>query len=235
MSWYRRALLTLLITLASMPCRAEPATPEPTPRDLGPMTTAIVETVVDARILKLATGVEIRLAALVDDGASEADRHIDAITAMIGDRPIDYVATSPELDRHGRIVAHVITADGVWLQHALLRDGMARAHPALGETALASTLYRAEGAARSARAGLWADRINRARNPSEAWADRGTFQIVEGRVYAAAVVRGTGYLNFAEDWRRDFTVALDRDALKRFEKAGINLADLEGRRVRARG
>jgi hypothetical protein len=111
---------------------------------------------------------------------------------------------------------------------------MAWAHPALGETALASTLYRAEGAARSAHAGLWADRINRVRNPSEAWADRGTFQIVEGRVYAAAVVRGTGYLNFAEDWRRDFTVALDRDALKRFEKAGINLADLEGRRVWAK-
>lgn len=239
MNWYRGAAICLLFVFAVTPVRAETLAPVPALSDLGPMTVAIVENVVDARTLKLSTGVEIRLAALVDalfdDGASSTGRAVDLLRSLIGDKPIGYVATSPEPDRHGRTVAHVVNGDGVWLQQALLRGGAARVYPALGETTLALPLYRAEGEARSARAGLWANRANRVRNPSETWADRGTFQIVEGRVYSAAIVRGTGYLNFAEDWRRDFTVSLDREALKRFEKVGLHLTDLEGRRVRARG
>lgn len=43
------------------------------------------------------------------------------------------------------------------------------------------------------------------------------------------------YLNFAEDWRRDFTVSVDRKAASAFAAAGIDLKALTGKRLRARG
>ena len=51
----------------------------------------------------------------------------------------------------------------------------------------------------------------------------------------AAVVRGTAYLNFGTDWRRDFTFRAQPDARRAFDRAGIDLAGLTGQRVRGRG
>jgi hypothetical protein len=42
-------------------------------------------------------------------------------------------------------------------------------------------------------------------------------------------------LNFAEDWRRDFTVSVDRKAARAFTETGIDRKGLAGKRVRARG
>jgi hypothetical protein len=47
--------------------------------------------------------------------------------------------------------------------------------------------------------------------------------------------RGRLYLNFAEDWRRDFTVSVERKHVRAFTEAGIDLKGLAGKRVRARG
>ena len=52
---------------------------------------------------------------------------------------------------------------------------------------------------------------------------------------AAAVVRGRGYLNFGDDWREDFTVSIGPRDRRRFETAGIDIEDYEGRLVRVRG
>ncbi|MDX1711308.1 MAG: hypothetical protein R3316_09250 [Rhodovibrionaceae bacterium] len=51
----------------------------------------------------------------------------------------------------------------------------------------------------------------------------------------AADVRGRVYLNYGEDWRRDFTVTLDRKTAARFRDEGIDPLAYEGRRLRVRG
>jgi hypothetical protein len=43
------------------------------------------------------------------------------------------------------------------------------------------------------------------------------------------------YLNFAKDWRSDFTISVEREDGAAFTAAGIDLKDLTGRRVRVRG
>jgi micrococcal nuclease len=48
-------------------------------------------------------------------------------------------------------------------------------------------------------------------------------------------VAGRIYLNFAEDWRRDFTVSIERKNADAFAAAGIDLKGLAGKTIRARG
>ena len=61
-----------------------------------------------------------------------------------------------------------------------------------------------------------------------------SYQLVEGTVGSGGG-RGRLYLNFAEDWRRDFTVSVERKHMRAFADAGIDLKDFAGKRVRARG
>ena len=65
----------------------------------------------------------------------------------------------------------------------------------------------------------------RVRAASEADTGLHSFQLVEGRVRAAAVVRGRGYLNFGPDWREDFTVSIAPRDRRRFEAAGTAVED----------
>src|SRR3546814_12103395 len=60
----------------------------------------------------------------------------------------------------------------------------------------------------------------------------GGFELVEGRVVAVGRGGGSTYLNFGEDWRQDFTVAVDRQAQELFEEQGLALDSLAGKRLR---
>ena len=52
---------------------------------------------------------------------------------------------------------------------------------------------------------------------------------------SADIARGRGYLNFGADWKTDFTISLAPDAVRLFRKSGIDIAALEGQRIRIRG
>jgi len=43
------------------------------------------------------------------------------------------------------------------------------------------------------------------------------------------------YLNFAEDWRRDFTIMVERKDAKVLQEAGLDVKALAGKRLRVRG
>lgn len=138
-------------------------------------------------------------------------------------------------DRHGRILAHLIDGSGVWIQGALLRDGMARVYTFPDNRAVADLMYAEEKAARAAKIGIWRHPFYRIRTPDEANKDIGSFQLVEGRILEAARVKGRVYLNFGADWRTDFTVAIGPQAAKTFRTAGFDPLTLKGATVRVRG
>ncbi len=46
---------------------------------------------------------------------------------------------------------------------------------------------------------------------------------------------GWYYINFTADWRSDFTIVVAARARRLFRVAGLDLAGLEGRRIRVRG
>jgi micrococcal nuclease len=62
-----------------------------------------------------------------------------------------------------------------------------------------------------------------------------SYQLVEGTVASVGQGGGRIYLNFAKDWRSDFTISVERKDAAVFTTAAIDLKDLTGKRVRVRG
>jgi len=83
--------------------------------------------------------------------------------------------------------------------------------------------------------GSWAYRIQRAGDVKRLGRLTHSYQLVEGTVHAVGKGGGRIYLNFAKDWRRDFTIGVERKDVSAFTAAGIDLKGLAGKRVRVRG
>src|SRR3954471_6609135 len=84
---------------------------------------ATVEAPLGGDTLALADGARVRLAgiatALPGAAAAALAERFSGREVALGDGP-------EGLDRHGRIVAHVVRADGLWAEGELLRLGLAR-------------------------------------------------------------------------------------------------------------
>ena len=139
------------------------------------------------------------------------------------------------VDRHGRLLAHLHDPGNVWIQGRLLARGMARVYTFSDNRSRAGAMLALERQARLARRGIWGHSFYRVLGPAETTRFIDTFQLVEGRVLSAAVVRGRAYLNFGSDWRSDFTITVAPKTMRLFRRAGISVSDYEGRRVRVRG
>ena len=117
------------------------------------------------------------------------------------------------IDRHDRALAHVYLLGrageaGPWVQGALLEAGMARVYTFADNRSLIAEMLARERQARAGRRGIWADPFFAVRTPEGVDGHDGGFQIVEGIVLKAALVKGRVYLNFGADWKSDFTVTL---------------------------
>lgn len=199
--------------------------------------------------LRLADGREVRLAgveAASPPPGAEAGRRwplaeaAKAALAQAADRrSLELWAQSPEPDRYGRLTVHARRLDdGAWLQEALLSAGHARVRPVPGDDARARTLLAVEDAARRAGRGIWASRVYAVRPAADAAAlarDIGGLTVAEGRPLRADTRGGKTYLDFGEDWRRDFTAVIPGVAARALKKEGIDPAALAGRAVRVRG
>ena len=141
-------------------------------------------------------------------------------------------------DRYGRLPVRATAPDGRSLQLALIGAGLALVQPLPGaEPAVIAELLAAEAAAERARVGIWRapEAILVPAEPAQAAARLGRFGLIEGRVLQASAQQRYFYLNFGPDWRSDTTARIDRDTLRAMQRAGFDLAQLEGRRVRLRG
>ena len=120
----------------------------------------------------------------------------------------------------------------------MVARGLARVYSFADNRACTPELLAAESEARAKRLGVWgssAYRIVAAVDLEPLDRLIHTYQLVEGRVVAVGEGRIRIYLNFAQDWRRDFTLSVDRKDLSAFAAAGIDLRSLAGKRVRVQG
>ena len=145
-------------------------------------------------------------------------------------------------DRYGRLLAHVFVwhnGQRFWVQGEMLAHGHARAYVMPGNTACISELLAHEKLAQQSERGLWNRRHYRILKPTPAgWLlgkRRHRFELIAGEVADVAVVGGTIYLNFGQDWRTDFTAALPKRALRATNYSLADILALKGRRVRVRG
>jgi len=215
----------------------------------GPART--VTRIVDGETVALDDGTELRLVGAlapraIDVGA-EPDRWPmeaaarEALHGLVLGKSIELAFGGERMDRYGRLRAHAFLIEGEarrWVQGHLLERGFARAYTLPADRACASELLAAEGAARQAQRGLWAEAaysIRPAHRPAELLRHRTTFQVVEGRIVRVALVRGTIYLNFDRNWRRGFSASLRRGDSGLLGDYASNPKGLEGRSVRVRG
>jgi len=238
------AMVILLIAAAGAGAADEGIVPLPAALALDGAARAV--DAIDGGTVRLEDGETVRLAGIqapkLGSGGSRdsswplAEEAQQALAALVEGRRVGLAFAGPRRDRHGRLRAHLVRLDdGAWVQGALLAAGLARVMSLVDERAAVAEMLAHERRARAGRLGIWREPHYRVRAAAEAGEGLRSFQLVEGRVRAAAVVRGRGYLNFGEDWREDFTVSIAPRDRKRFEAAGIAVEDYEGRLVRVRG
>jgi micrococcal nuclease len=187
----------------------------------------------DGRLVRLAG---IRLPA--EGTRASQDLAVQAQAALAGlaeGRVVRFEPATPAGDRHGRLVAQLWRDDGLWLQGALLEQGLVQVQTRPGEVALAAEMAAREQEARSSRAGFWARGLFGPRPAHQVALLIGSFQIVRGRVVRVAPTERYIYLNFGADWRSDFTLRVLRSDARSFGEAGIELEQLTGREIEVRG
>ena len=242
MAGMRRWLACLLVSIAPW---GGVAVADALPEVLEAGETALVVEVVDGDTVVLDTGREVRLVGIQAPKLPLGRRDFkpwplageakDALARLVLGREVTLGYGGRRGDRHGRILAHLFDADGLWIQGALLSLGMARVYSFADNRALVPEMLAREAAARAQRRGIWGHAFYAVRRADDAQRHVGGFELVEGRVVDAATVRGRVYLNFGADWREDFTVTIAPRDRRRFEAAGIDPEDYEGRTVRTRG
>ena len=220
----------LVLTVMTAGAASEPVVP--LPAGLALDAEARVAEVIDGSTVLLDDGETVRLAGI--EALAESARR--TLARLVQGRRVGLAWGGVPRDRYGRLRGHLVRSDdGIWIQGALLAAGLARVHSLVDDRAGVAEMLVVERRARAARLGIWSQARYRVRAANEADAGLRSFQLVEGRVKAAAVVRGRGYLNFGDDWREDFTVSIGPRDRRRFETEGIAIEDYEGRLVRARG
>ena len=212
---------------------------------------ARVDAVIDGYTLVLDDGRQVRLVGIQAPKLPLGQAGVRAwplaeeakagLEALVLGRRVALAYGGRRIDRHGRALAHLYrpgdlaAAPGLWVQGVLLERGLARVYSFADNRALVAEMLDRERIARAARRGIWAERFYGIRTPETVVGDVGSFQIVEGVVVEATVVRGRVYLNYGADWRHDFTVSLAPAVRRRFEAEGIDPTAYRGRRLRVRG
>ena len=227
----------LLFTADAWGARARRARPPPAPVCPAAGTEPVVfaQALAGDRFLTT-TRQEVRLVGLHAPPGREDARL--ALDRLLRGRPLALARAGAAADRYGRIPAQVF-AGGAWVQGLLLKEGLVLAAPDVASAPCAGPLLAAEAEARTMRTGGWYDGrfrvLDDAQLMREAGRRAGTFQIVEGTVMSAAVIRGRAYLNFGEDWRSDVTVTIAPEDMRGFRTARVNPRQFAGQRLRVRG
>lgn len=161
--------------------------------------------------------------------------------AMSKEIELRFASGEDERDRHGRLLAQAYVRTGnetIWVQGHLVGEGYALAYSFSGHRACARELQQLEENARAARKGHWrrgSFTVLPAAQPAEISKRRGRYQLIEGRVVSVGNTSRWTFLNFADDWKADFTVAIRAGDRRIFEGSDVGLESLQNKRVRVRG
>ncbi|MCZ6638094.1 MAG: thermonuclease family protein [Alphaproteobacteria bacterium] len=220
---------------------------DPPPRGLTPGKGGTVTKIVDGDTLFLIDGREVRLVGIQAPklplgraGFKKwplADEAKVTLGTLARGRRLRILFGGARMDRHGRVLAHLARAsDGLWIQGAMLRLGMARVYSFPDNRQAITQMLVLEGRARAEKRGIWGHPFYAIVPQARARRYIGTYQLVEGRVIQTAVIKRWAYINFGADWRKDFTISIRRRDLRSFRKAfGRKLKALETKRIRVRG
>jgi endonuclease YncB( thermonuclease family) len=207
--------------------------------------------VIDGETLKLADGRIVKLIGAKapvpplgwrgDDPWPFVDAARQALERLAANKAIELRFGGSRTDRHGNLLAQALVVAGesrLWLQDELIGNGLARVYSLPDNHACTPELLGREDEARAKRLGLWASpvfRIEDARDAKRLGRLIHSYQLVEGTVLNVGEGSGRLYLNFALDWRSDFTISVAHKDAPAFTASGLDLRALAGERLRVRG
>ncbi len=171
------------------------------------------------------------------DQGKLAEISADALTQIVDQSVLDY--DDSITDRYRRIVAQVYAVDAsgkkIWLQQELLRQGMVIVYPPMGNEPRLNDMLAAEQEAYQQHRGVWADRVYADIAAGQAQDVYGRYAFVVGKVVKAERIKNKLYLNFGDNWRTDFTVAIMARDLKNFRRVDVDPLDYANKTIRVRG
>ncbi len=140
------------------------------------------------------------------------------------------------MNRMGYHLAHIAEKNStLWIQGALIENGLARVRPSALNTEMVPQMLALEHKARQEKRGLWADEQYAILTPETAAQSLYQWAIIEGTVRANAMSKNKVYLNFGNDWRKDFTIGIPSKIRRELSKNGIDPLGYAGKTVRVRG
>lgn len=220
--------------------------------------TVSVKSVIDGDTVRLSNG---KLVRFIGINAPEIDHEggqsqplaisaRDAVSKLIGpERRIAIQYGEERQDRHGRLLAHLYTLDGVNIQQQLLRQGLAFWIVVPPNIAAMECYRAAEIAARKQQAGLWRERYFSVKSIASLDQHTRGFVMLSGVIHRVGHGKNNIWLNLTDDTKNTsarqglpygkFALRIHRSDLHYFQdmmKDGVSdLSNWQGKRVTARG
>lgn len=206
----------------------------------------IVKTIIDPLTFISREDKVYRLAGLDSPALSDMDapqelteKALAVLNELITDKELVVFMTQDESGRLNHM-GHTLTQakirdTGEWIQGHLLANGYARVRTTPENTQLAREMYALEKHARDNKKGLWSYPQYNVLQAKDISGDTHGFQLIEGEVYSASLVRNAVYLNFAQDWKKDFSIGIEPSLRKNLSKENLSPQQWAHKKIRIRG
>lgn len=207
--------------------------------------TGRIKQIINPLTLLLSDGTVIRLASLdIPDFANERDAPINdaallEIKRLLPPKTEIFLfqtrsAKKGRVNRMDHQLVHIVTKkDNLWINGALLSQGLARHYTMKGSDELLNQMDQAESHAITENLGLWG--LHPVLTAEQTPKHLGEFAVINATVEKVALVKNKLYLNFGKDWKTDFTVMLDTRMRKKLSQRGIDPMDMAGQQIQVRG
>lgn len=190
-------------------------------------------------ILKTRSGINVKLSNI--QLAGEVPKK--ALEERLFNKEVVVYEGKAAIDRHKRHRAQLaIKTQGanIWLQAELVAKGWAMVSGTPMTRGCLQPLRPYEKAARAAKRGAWAPggefKVFQAADLTKLnHITQGTFIIVQGKVKRVFQSNQTTFINFADNWRDDFTLLVKTSLLKRKNMRWPNMDQLPGKKIEVRG
>ena len=188
----------------------------------------------------LRSGQKIQLALILEPAlANHAKSDLSAYLQRYIGQNITLKCDGKRQNRDGSLVAQIFTENGAWVQAGIITRGLAFVFADSAHKTAMTALQQLESEARQNRRGLWVGQYYEDIAHDDLPADN-NFMIIQGRVTNVTDRKKQVYINFGDDWNRDFTVQILAPHKKRFtnqihEGRALSIKALQGELVEVRG
>ncbi len=171
------------------------------------------------------------------------EQAVKKLSRSLPGKSITYYAMAEKTDHLNRLRAQIMVSENgtpLWLQAELLKKGAALAFVNEATKPCFQLLRAKEQPARRGKRGLWGRQKNKVFLRADDLGTlnkthQGEFIIVRGKVLKIGHSGLNSFLNFGNNWRKDFTIVIEKRLLRRKSLAWPDLQKLEGQQIEVRG